>query len=207
MKHQRGRFTLIELLVVIGIIALLAAMLLPVLSKARERAEQADCIGNLRQLTLAFMMYIDDSKSQFPYYTNGGWGAGREGGWVFYDAFPVPVAGNFDVSRGTLYKYVNEERVYACRGDLTESRCSYGANSDTRNAKLSEVERPSSIPLLLEEGSTRPTTNDGYFDLDYLPADYVVNRHNDGSVYGFCDGHVSWEKWINDDVWRMCNFR
>ena len=207
MKHQRGRFTLIELLVVIGIIALLAAMLLPVLAKAREKAEQADCIGNVRQLTLAFMMYIDDNKGHFPYYTNGGWGAGREGGWVFYDVFPVPVAGNFDVGRGTLFKYVNEERVFACRSDITESRCSYGANSDTRNAKLPEVERPSSIPLLLEEGSTRPTTNDGYFDLDYLPADYVVDRHNDGSVYGFCDGHVSWEKWADEDVWRMCNFR
>lgn len=207
MKHQQSQFTLIELLVVIAIIAILAAILLPALSKARERAEQADCISNVRQLTLAFMMYIDDSKSHFPYYTNGGGGAGREGGWVYYDAFPVPAAGNFDASRGTLYKYVNDERVYACRSDVTESLCSYGANSDTRNAKLSKVDRPSSIPLLLEEGSTKPTTNDGYFDLDYLPTDYVVNRHNDGSVYGFCDGHVSWEKWTNEEVWKMCDFR
>ncbi|HOG49633.1 MAG TPA: prepilin-type N-terminal cleavage/methylation domain-containing protein [Lentisphaeria bacterium] len=207
MKRQQSRFTLIELLVVIAIIAILAAMLLPVLSKARERAEQADCISNMRQLTLAFMMYTDDNKSQLPYYTNGGGGAGREGGWVYYDAFPVPAAGNFDVSRGTLYKYVNDERVYACRSDVTESLCSYGANSDTRNAKLSEIDRTSSIPLLLEEGSTKPTTNDGYFDLDYLPTDYVVNRHNNGSVYGFCDGHVSWEKWTNEEVWKMCDFR
>ncbi|MGI6356255.1 MAG: DUF1559 domain-containing protein [Lentisphaerae bacterium] len=207
MKHQQSQFTLIELLVVIAIIAILAAILLPALSKARERAEQADCISNVRQLTLAFMMYIDDNKSQFPYYTNGGGGAGREGGWVYYDAFPVPTAGNFDVSRGTLYKYVNDERVYACRSDVTESLCSYGANSDTRNAKLSEIDRTSSIPLLLEEGSTQPTTNDGYFDLDYVPTDYVVNRHNDGSVYGFCDGHVSWEKWTDEEVWKMCDFR
>ncbi|MBR7144373.1 MAG: DUF1559 domain-containing protein [Lentisphaeria bacterium] len=59
-------FTLIELLVVIAIIAILAAMLLPALSAARERAKMSSCSGNLKQLALAFTQYIDDNKEYVP---------------------------------------------------------------------------------------------------------------------------------------------
>ena len=59
---RRNAFTLVELLVVIGIIALLVAILLPTLQKARDQANRAECMSNLRQLTIAWANYATDNK-------------------------------------------------------------------------------------------------------------------------------------------------
>src|SRR5947208_1430244 len=70
--EKKRAFTLVELLVVIGIIAVLISVLLPALGRAREQANQAACLSNLRQVSMAFVMYANENKGWLPATARGG---------------------------------------------------------------------------------------------------------------------------------------
>jgi prepilin-type N-terminal cleavage/methylation domain-containing protein/prepilin-type processing-associated H-X9-DG protein len=119
-----GAFTLIELLVVIAIIAILAAMLLPALAKAKEKARRANCVSNLRQWGLAIQMYSPDNNDGIP---RDGYGAGGRGGpsWcdtATYNSLPTGTPADIFAWFNLLPPLMGEKTLSTYFNNLTAAR-------------------------------------------------------------------------------------
>jgi prepilin-type N-terminal cleavage/methylation domain-containing protein len=119
-SRQRQGFTLIELLVVIAIIAILAAILFPVFAQAREKARQATCLSNEKQIDLAVLMYVQDYDESYP--LAWAW----EGGWYQLVNPYVKGAGVTATINGV--DEVNVQGIWHCPSDTNNTGVSYAAN-------------------------------------------------------------------------------
>lgn len=155
LQHPRNGFTLIELLVVIAILALLMALILPALSKARQKALSMQCVSNLRQLYLANTMYASEWQGRYvpaAYDINDGFGGRHRWHGVRKTA---DSNSDFDPARGPLANYLPDSRVKLC-------------------PVFEEFSRRGDVILAFESGTGGYGYNDKYLGGTYFANDYLT---------------------------------
>lgn len=209
-------FTLIELLVVIAIIAILAALLLPAMSTAKERARITACLNNQRQLQLAWLNYVSDASERMPTNSWNHLGGNAAGGTV--DSWVIGNAGDpnpANLYNGSLFPYARSVGIYHCPSDRSQtytggqprlrsySMDGYVGGYDVLDAsgryktRTSQVAAPSKVFVFIDENEgsiedcvlgMRPPPEQVWLN---LPA----SRHLRGLVISFMDGHMERWRW------------
>jgi prepilin-type N-terminal cleavage/methylation domain-containing protein/prepilin-type processing-associated H-X9-DG protein len=187
---ERRAFTLIELLVVIAIIAIIAAMLLPALGRAKQRAIATSCLNNFRQVAIASRIYADENKDALPRSAHTG------ESWV-----------------NTLQPYCAGTNLWRCPSDSNKTRnFSYAINdylllADFGTApdysKYSQIPSPTQTFFLGETANSYAGMDHFHFseanDGDYSPVSFAaqvaIRRHLSGANYLFADGHAQLLNW------------
>jgi len=193
MRRTKTGFTLIELLVVIAIIAILAAILFPVFSRAREKARQTNCLSNTKQLELGVQMYTQDFDEMLPsqYY-----GTGPDYTWRSAILPYVKNAQIFQCPSKRMTTTFNGGLDYGTNGGYGVNAVHYATGGPTPPPGQSDgdVQYPATCIFLGETEGSEAFANDGsnthLADGGSAWASTANDRHNGVSNFGFCDGHA-----------------